>query len=107
MYKRCTSAAGDGGFNVNTEPISLDEREVICRLRNCVRCLAKHSVMLYDTSVLYAYESSLQYQVGDFFLSSQNGKKVQVFYSSVSCCRSRTCSRMTCAVKLLIKLCHC
>nr|CAB3244007.1 exosome complex component RRP4 [Phallusia mammillata] len=54
---------GDGGFNVNKEPVPLEEREVVCRLKNCIQCLAKSSVMLYDTSVLYAYESSLQYQV--------------------------------------------
>ena len=55
---------GDGGFNVDTEPIQLDDRESLCRVRNCILILARNSVMLYDTTVLYAHEASLPYQVG-------------------------------------------
>ena len=54
---------GDGGFNVDTEPVQLEDREAVCRVRNCVLVLAKNSVMLYDTSVLYAHEASTPYQV--------------------------------------------
>lgn len=46
------------------QPVSLSDREVISRLRNCLLALAAHKVLLYDTSVLYCYESSLQHQVG-------------------------------------------
>lgn len=47
------------------QPVTLSDREVISRLRNCLLALAAHKVLLYDTSVLYCYESSVQHQVGD------------------------------------------
>lgn len=47
-----------------SQPVNLPDREVISRLRNCLLALAAHKVLLYDTSVLYCYESSLQHQVG-------------------------------------------
>ena len=46
------------------QPVSLSDREVISRLRNCLLALAAHKVLLFDTSVLYCYESSLQHPVG-------------------------------------------
>lgn len=49
------------------QPVSLSDREVISRLRNCLLALAAHKVLMYDTSVLYCYESSLQHQVGSTF----------------------------------------
>ncbi|XP_028318834.1 exosome complex component RRP4 [Gouania willdenowi] len=52
-----------GGFYTSLEPVSVSDREVISRLRNCLLALAAHKVLLYDTSVLYCYESSLQHQV--------------------------------------------
>ncbi|XP_053700046.1 exosome complex component RRP4 isoform X2 [Synchiropus splendidus] len=54
-----------GGFYTSLEPVNLSDREVISRLRNCLLALAAHKVFLYDTSVLYCYESSLQHQVKD------------------------------------------
>ncbi|XP_035041082.1 exosome complex component RRP4 [Hippoglossus stenolepis] len=54
-----------GGFYTSLEPVSLSDREVISRLRNCLLALAAHKVLLFDTSVLYCYESSLQNQVKD------------------------------------------
>lgn len=45
------------------QPVPLSDREVISRLRNCLLALAAHKVMLYDTSILYYYESSLTHQV--------------------------------------------
>ncbi|KAM3873879.1 exosome complex component RRP4 isoform 3-T3 [Diretmus argenteus] len=54
-----------GGFYTSLEPVSLSDREVISRLRNCLLALAAHKVQLYDTSVLYCYESSLIHQVKD------------------------------------------
>lgn len=53
---------GDGGFERDEEAVTLDDRETICRLRNSILCLAKHSVMLYDTSVQYAYDASTSYE---------------------------------------------
>uniref|UniRef100_A0A3P9J0C0 Exosome component 2 n=1 Tax=Oryzias latipes TaxID=8090 RepID=A0A3P9J0C0_ORYLA len=54
-----------GGFYTSLEPVNLSDREVISRLRNCLLALAAHKVLLYDTSVLYCYESSLQHSVKD------------------------------------------
>ncbi|XP_061590090.1 exosome complex component RRP4 [Cololabis saira] len=54
-----------GGFYTDLEPVSLSDREVISRLRNCLLALAAHKVPLYDTSVLYCFESSLEHQVKD------------------------------------------
>lgn len=51
-------------LSLSSQPVSLSDREVISRLRNCLLALAAHKVLLYDTSVLYCYESSLQHQVG-------------------------------------------
>jgi exosome complex component RRP4 len=39
------------------------DREVIARLRNCVLALASCKMMLYDTSIVYAFEESLKYEV--------------------------------------------
>ncbi|XP_077478746.1 exosome complex component RRP4 [Stigmatopora argus] len=54
-----------GGFYTSLEPVSLSDREVISRLRNCLLALAAHKVLLFDTSVVYCYEFSLQHQVKD------------------------------------------
>lgn len=40
----------------------LSEREVIARTRNCILALAQSKIMLYDTSIMYAYEESLKYE---------------------------------------------
>lgn len=48
----------------SSQPVSLSDREVISRLRNCLLALSAHKVLVFDTSVLYCYESSLQHQVG-------------------------------------------
>ena len=39
------------------------DREAIARLRNCIVSLADHGVLLFDTSILYAYDASLKYTV--------------------------------------------
>uniref|UniRef100_A0A8C1BV89 Exosome component 2 n=1 Tax=Cyprinus carpio carpio TaxID=630221 RepID=A0A8C1BV89_CYPCA len=54
-----------GGYYTSMEPVSLSDREVISRLRNCLLALAAHKVLLYDTSVLYCYEASLTHQIKD------------------------------------------
>lgn len=61
------------------QPVSLSDREVISRLRNCLLALAAHKVLLYDTSVLYCYESSVQHQVGDI---SDRKRMCMYFFSS-------------------------
>ena len=57
------SSAG-GGFAQNLNVIPKSDREVISRLRNCILALAGGSsghapVMLWDTTLTYAYEASL------------------------------------------------
>ncbi len=45
------------------KPVSTNERENISRICNCIKALAKHHVLLYDTSIYYAFEISQQYEV--------------------------------------------
>lgn len=55
---------GDGGFTQNlVESVPKADREVIARLRNCILVLSNCKMMLYDTSILYAYEESSKYEV--------------------------------------------
>lgn len=44
------------------------ERETITRIRNCVLILAQSKMLLYDTSILYAYEECLKYEVADLLI---------------------------------------
>ncbi|XP_050501309.1 exosome complex component RRP4 isoform X2 [Diabrotica virgifera virgifera] len=58
-----------GGFIQNLEEvIPRQEREIIGRLRNCVLALTQSKMMLYDTSILYAYEESLKYSVAELLI---------------------------------------
>ncbi|KAF0312395.1 Exosome complex component RRP4 [Amphibalanus amphitrite] len=57
--------AGTGGYVQNLERVPLPEREVISRLRNCILALAGSWMMLYDTSILYAFEASSKFQARD------------------------------------------
>ena len=41
----------------------MNDREAIVRMKNAILCLAQYKMMLFDTSVLYAYEASSQFQV--------------------------------------------
>lgn len=54
-----------GGFVQNLNPVNETDREVIARLRNCILGMTQHRMMLHDTSILYAYESSLSHPVKD------------------------------------------
>ncbi|EDS25966.1 exosome complex exonuclease RRP4 [Culex quinquefasciatus] len=59
-----TEGEDGGGFTQNLdEAVSKQDREVISRLRNCILALAHCKMLLYDTSILYAYEESLKYDV--------------------------------------------
>ncbi|KAH8277788.1 hypothetical protein KR018_007396 [Drosophila ironensis] len=72
---------GEGGFAQNlNEPVPRPDREVIARLRNCILALAKCKLMIYDTSIQYAYEESMKYEAHE--LLKQNaiydvGKQTQ------------------------------
>jgi len=52
-----------GGFELNKEVVPKADREVISRLRNCILALSQNNMMLFDTSIVYAYEASLKYQI--------------------------------------------
>ena len=43
--------------------VTLEERETIARLRNCILALAKHKIMLYDTTIQYTFDASLRHKV--------------------------------------------
>ncbi|XP_055630527.1 exosome complex component RRP4 [Toxorhynchites rutilus septentrionalis] len=59
-----TEGEESGGFSQNLEEtVSKQDREVISRLKNCILALAHCKMLLYDTSILYAYEESLKYEV--------------------------------------------
>lgn len=59
-----TEGAEGGGFTQNLEDVvTKQDRETIARLKNCILALAHCKMMLYDTSILFAYEESLKYDV--------------------------------------------
>lgn len=61
-----TDVEGSGGFAQNlSEPVARSDREVIVRLRNCILALAQCKMMLFDTSIQYAYDESLKYDVDE------------------------------------------
>ena len=61
--------ADGGGFTQNLdEVISKEDREVIARLRNCIHALASCKMLLYDTSIMYAYEESMKYKVHELLI---------------------------------------
>ncbi|XP_050414130.1 exosome complex component RRP4 [Patella vulgata] len=54
-----------GGYEQNLEPVPNDVRIVVARLRNSILALADHHMIIYDTSIMYAYEASLSFTVKD------------------------------------------
>ncbi|XP_052860342.1 exosome complex component RRP4 isoform X2 [Anopheles cruzii] len=53
-----------GGFTQNLDDVvPKEDRETIARLKNCILGLAHCKMMLYDTSILFAYEESMKYEV--------------------------------------------
>lgn len=57
---------GVGGFTQNLrEVIPKADREVIARLRNCILALATCKMILFDTSIWYAYQESLKYETSE------------------------------------------
>ncbi|XP_023015296.1 exosome complex component Rrp4 [Leptinotarsa decemlineata] len=58
-----------GGFVQNLEEVvPRQERETIARIRNCILALTQSKMMIYDTSILYAYEESLKYNVAELLV---------------------------------------
>uniref|UniRef100_T1IPV8 Uncharacterized protein n=1 Tax=Strigamia maritima TaxID=126957 RepID=T1IPV8_STRMM len=59
------------------------DREIAARIRNCILALANSRVMLYDTSIIYAYEESLKYSEAKHLL------KPEVIADVAECTRRR------------------
>ncbi|XP_065342438.1 exosome complex component RRP4 [Cloeon dipterum] len=58
-----------GGFIQDLEKeVPKADREVIARLKNCILALANSKMMLYDTSIIYAYEESMKFTVTELLL---------------------------------------
>ncbi|ENN82033.1 exosome complex component RRP4 [Dendroctonus ponderosae] len=59
----------EGGFIQNLEEvIPKDIREAMARVRNSILALAQNYMMLFDTSIIFAYEESLKYSVHELLL---------------------------------------
>ena len=54
--------------------MTLEERRTIARLRNCILALAKHKIMLFDTTIQYTFDASLRHKVKEM-------KRMVVFFT--------------------------
>ena len=65
-----SDSSQSGGFVLDTTLVQAQDREVIARIRNCILALAQHKIKLHDTSIMYAYDMSIQlgYQVKQLLL---------------------------------------
>ena len=63
---------------VNYKKVPVSDRQIIVRLRNCISALAKHKVVIQDTSIMYAYEESLSYSVSQLLLDHVSEEVVRL-----------------------------
>ncbi|XP_019849816.1 PREDICTED: exosome complex component RRP4-like [Amphimedon queenslandica] len=63
MRFQLPSTPGSSSVKTVTHVATIEERETIARLRNCILALAQSRILLYDTTVQYAYDASLKYEV--------------------------------------------
>merc|ERR1719499_718865 len=59
-----------GGHVIDSEVIQRPEREAITRVVNVIKLLAENEVMIYDTSVIVAYDMSMTYETKDLIKKS-------------------------------------
>ena len=59
-----------GGHVIDSEVIQRSEREAIARVGNIIRLLAENEVLIYDTSVITAYDLSSNYETKDLIKKS-------------------------------------
>lgn len=59
------SDESSGGFAQNLTVVPRNERIILARLRNCIMALATHGVMLWDTTLTFAYDASAAFQPQD------------------------------------------
>lgn len=55
--------ADSSKFTQNLELVPHSLREAITRTRNVILCLAKYNIMLYDTTIVYAYDISREHSI--------------------------------------------
>lgn len=73
----------DGGFTQNlAEPVPRADREVIVRLRNCILALAQCKMMLFDSSIQYAYDESMRYDLDELL-------KQEAIFDIATCTQQR------------------
>lgn len=58
---------------MNSKQVPVDIRKTIGRLRNCIKLLAIHSIMISPTSVTSAFDISVEqeYEVGPIMLMAK------------------------------------
>jgi len=59
-----------GGHVIDSEVIQRPEREAITRVVNVIKLLAENEIMIYDTSVIVAYDMSMSYETKDLIKKS-------------------------------------
>ncbi|XP_044748400.1 exosome complex component RRP4 [Coccinella septempunctata] len=58
-----------GGFILNSEEVIPENvRIIMTRVRQCILALAQSKIMLYDTSILFAYEESMKYSISQLII---------------------------------------
>lgn len=55
-----SEGAESGGFALNYDRISDDEREIFIRVRNCILALAQNKQMIHESSISYSFDASLE-----------------------------------------------
>ncbi|XP_068628494.1 exosome complex component RRP4 [Battus philenor] len=48
--------------NAEKQPVSISDRETMARIKNCIAALVASKMMLDDTSIMFAYEESMNYE---------------------------------------------
>ena len=59
----------------------MTERQNVNRISNCIKALARNNVLLYDTSINYAFEISQQYEIKEILypkISTEISEKTEI-----------------------------
>lgn len=68
LFQSCTSST--------FQSVGVETREVIARLANCIRLLARNFISLSDTTLTFAYEASTTYKEISALIESRNADAV-------------------------------
>jgi exosome complex component RRP4 len=58
-----SSDTGASSIDAPTHTVTMEERQTVARLRNCISALSSNKVPLFDTTIQYTYDASLRYEV--------------------------------------------